>query len=114
MNALVPVGIVVAGFVGTLIRVTVAGLGTDFHRQIYGTLAVNIAGSFLLARMANSTGDSSLILGIGAIGALTTFSTFISQVERLGRETTWEKAAAYVLASVILGVTAALIGLAVA
>ena len=98
--------------IGTLLRVVITGLDTHFNRQIYGTLAVNVAGSFLLGVLTGSDGDLALVTAIGGLGALTTFSTFISQVERLARTETVEKAAAYVLASVILGVTAALFGLA--
>lgn len=113
MSALVPLGVVAAGLIGTLIRMAVAGLDREFNRRLYGTLAVNIAGSFLLGRFSGSTDDLAIIVAVGGVGALTTFSTFISQVERIARESTAEKAATYVLASVILGVIAALIGLAI-
>lgn len=112
MSGFVLVGIAIAGALGTLLRVALTGLDAQFYRQLYGTLTVNVAGSFLLAVFADQTGDSTVVLGVGGLGALTTFSTFVAHVERLVREESAEKAAAYVLASVILGVTAALIGLA--
>lgn len=113
MTVLLPVGVLIAGMIGTLLRAVVTGLDANFSRQLVATLSVNVAGSFLLGILTGSDGDLALVTAIGGIGALTTFSTFVSQVERLARTATVEKAAAYVLASVILGVTAALIGLAI-
>ena len=114
MSILIPVGILVAGAIGTLLRAVVTDIDGDFDRQVIGTLAVNVVGSFLLGLLSGSGGDLAVIAAVGGLGSLTTFSTFISQVESMYRETTMEKAATYVLISVIAGVVAALIGIAVA
>ena len=77
---------------------------------VWGTLAVNVAGSFVLG--AVGTGDP--LLGAGFCGALTTYSTFGAETVALARggRRTW--AAANVAANVCLGLAAARIGQAVA
>lgn len=116
MNTLlvVALGVLIAGAIGTLLRVVITDLDARFNRQLVGTLLVNVVGSFLLGLLSASDGNLAVVTTIGGLGALTTFSTFVSQVECINRESTAEKAAAYVLASVILGVAAALVGIALA
>ncbi len=109
---IVPLGIIVAGALGTLLRVVVTNLDAAFNRQLVGTLLVNVVGSFLLALLSASNTDLAIVAAIGGLGALTTFSTFIAQVEGISRKTNTEIAGAYVLASIILGVAGALLGLA--
>ncbi len=82
----------IAGFFGAISRYLVSGL---IHRSTgtllpYGTLAVNIIGSFLLAFIMEFSSRSSLIsdearifLGIGFLGAFTTFSSFSYETLRL-------------------------------
>ena len=110
----IAIGVFAAGAVGTLLRVLATNLDGSFRRQLYGTFAVNIVGSFFLGLLSASDGNAAIIVGVGGLGALTTFSTFISQVERLNREKTAAAAATYVIASVVLGVTSALVGIALA
>lgn len=107
------VGVLIAGALGTALRVLVADPDAVFSRQVMGTLVVNVVGSFALGVISALDGNTALIIGVGGLGAFTTFSTFISQVEQLNREAKGEQAFAYVLASVILGVSAALLGLAI-
>ena len=107
-------GVIVAGAVGTLMLVLATNLEGSFRRKLVGTFAVNVVGSFLLGLLSASESNTALIIGIGGLGALTTFSTFISQVERLNRDESATTAAMYVMASVIVGVTAALVGIAIA
>jgi CrcB protein len=76
-----------------------------------GTLAVNVAGSFLLGVLsavapAVSPAVATLV-GVGFCGALTTWSTFAFQTLDLGSR--WW-AAANVTATLVLGLGAALLG----
>lgn len=84
-----------------------------------GTLAVNIAGSFLMGIAAVWLAQRGLMraapfMTVGFLGAFTTFSTFSFDALAL-----WERghsswAAAYVAASVILSLTAVVAGVALA
>lgn len=79
----------------------------------WGTFAVNIAGSFLLAVLVGlDIGETvSQILGVGFSGALTTYSTFGFEVLREGR-TRLRVGVTYALASLAVGLLAAYAGLA--
>ena len=78
----------------------------------WGTFAVNVAGSFVLALLlglqVNQT--ASQILGLGFCGALTTYSTFGFEVLREGR-TRLSVGVAYALSSLAVGLLAAYAGL---
>ena len=86
------VGVLIAGALGTAVRVLLTDLDAAFSRQVVGTLAVNVVGSFALGVLSAFDGNTALIIGVGGLGALTTFSTFISQVERINREAKGEQA----------------------
>lgn len=87
----------------------------------YGTLTVNILGSFaigvlhvlLVERSAASPIVHSL-LTIGLLGSFTTFSTLSLEILQLIRGGYSSVALAYVAASVILGLLAAWVGLTLA
>jgi len=80
------------------------------------TLLVNIVGSLLLGlylarRQRAITRRWSLYLwAIGALGSFTTFSTFSVEVFRLVDLGEFPLAASYVVASIFLGLSAALLG----
>lgn len=76
----------------------------------YGTLAVNLAGCFILGALAGLAedklllgADARLLLMIGFCGAFTTFSTFIFETDNLLREGEWLAAFLNVTVSVVLG-----------
>mgnify|MGYP000215080001 CR=1 FL=1 len=50
-----------------------------------GTLSVNVLGSFALGLLtfAGVTGDAALLVGVGACGSFTTFSSFSFETVRL-------------------------------
>lgn len=92
-------------------------LGPNFP---WGTLAVNIIGSFAMGVMivwlsSREPASPALraFLTVGLLGAFTTFSTFSLDVITLYRDRTAMIAGAYLLASVILSVCALLGGLAI-
>ncbi|MGZ0217542.1 MAG: fluoride efflux transporter FluC, partial [Acidimicrobiales bacterium] len=74
------------------------------------TLLVNIIGAFLLAAFVDSQSGSDVAVGVGGIGALTTFSTVVDDLGEL-----WairrSRAVAYGVATIVLGVGAAWLGL---
>lgn len=83
----------------------------------WGTLLVNTAGSLLLGgflsaweRMAWSP-DVRALVAVGFLGAFTTFSTFSFETLALAQRGEWVRAAAYVLASVTLGLLGVAVGL---
>jgi CrcB protein len=86
----------------------------------WGTLAINVVGSFLigvfavvlLGNMSERVQGLYLLFGTGFCGGLTTFSTFEWELLRLVRERAYAAAAAYVVASVMLGLLAVLAGAA--
>lgn len=84
----------------------------------FGTLAVNVIGSFALAFLFVETVERltlppALRAGIltGGIGAFTTFSTFIVETITLLEEGETVKALVYLAASVALGLIAAFAGI---
>jgi CrcB protein len=108
MPAVVLVG--AAGLAGVLARygITKATMGTD--ALIWSTVAINVAGSFLLGLLVASgwfSRDAREAIGVGFLGGFTTFSTFSVQIVTEtdgGRPGT---AAAYLLVSVVGGIAAA-------
>ena len=98
------------GAAGALARYGVASAIGERSFPI-GTLAINVVGAFLLGALLAS-GASSMVrtaVGVGFLGAFTTFSTFAVEARDLDRSA----AAVYVVASVVLGIAAATAGRAV-
>ncbi|MEW5964419.1 MAG: fluoride efflux transporter CrcB [Pseudomonadota bacterium] len=87
----------------------------------WGTLFVNVLGSFLIGLFAAMTGpDGRLIVGaemrqfvmIGILGGFTTFSSFSLQTLNLVQDGEWLYASANVLGSVVLCLFAVWVGYA--
>ncbi len=121
MNEIVAIGL--GGAVGAMARHGVAHacnilFGTNFP---YGTLIVNVAGSFLIGIIFVLLVERALlppvwrsILIVGFLGAFTTFSTFSLQTLALFEEGRAGAALVYVGSSVIICVLAAALGLVLA
>ena len=84
----------------------------------YGTLVVNVLGSFLMgvliegSALARTIGPQlRLFLAVGILGAFTTFSTFSLDVAALYERGRFAPVAGYVLASVICSVGALFAGM---
>jgi CrcB protein len=78
----------------------------------YGTLVVNLSGSFLLGLvtgLALST-DAALIVGTAAIGTYTTFSTWMFETDRLAESGALRAAAVNLAVSIVFGVALAALG----
>ncbi|OZG74071.1 camphor resistance protein CrcB [Hahella sp. CCB-MM4] len=108
------------GAVGAIGRYLVVALATNYfgNRFPWGTLLVNLIGSFLLGAafvivLEKLQGHAELrsLIMVGFLGAFTTFSTFSLEVFSLFHSGHVFSAMAYVLMSVILCVLAS--GLAV-
>lgn len=72
------------GAIGALCRHYLAGA---VQREAFplGTFTVNVIGSFVLGLLtfAGVTGDAALLIGVGACGSFTTFSSFAVETVRL-------------------------------
>ena len=81
----------------------------------WATLGINVLGSFLLGVLVQAApgrldDDVRVALGVGFLGAFTTFSTFSYETVALVRDGRATTAAIYVLASVVVGIGAAAVG----
>jgi CrcB protein len=76
----------------------------------WGTLLVNVSGSAALALLAGAGPTTMTVIGSGALGAYTTFSTFAVEVDTLARRAVG-LAIAYGTLTVVLCVGAAWLAL---
>ncbi|WAJ31442.1 fluoride efflux transporter CrcB [Jiella sp. R10] len=87
----------------------------------WGTLFVNLLGSFLMgivvevvARRFDASNELRLLLGTGVLGGFTTFSSFTLDAAMLAERGELALAFFYVAGSVLLGLAALFAGLALA
>jgi CrcB protein len=82
----------------------------------WGTLTVNVAGSFVLGLLTGLPASAAVtaLLGTGFCGALTTYSTFSYDTLQLARAGARFHALMNVLVSVVAGLGAAAVGLLLA
>ena len=109
------------GFLGANVRYVVSGWaaekwGASFP---YGTLLINVSGSFILGVfLAAVTGRLAidprwrLFFAVGFVGAYTTFSTYTYESMQLVLAGGWWPGLLNLLASNALGLAAALLGIA--
>lgn len=90
-------------------------LGAGFP---WGTLAINVTGSFLIGVIATLLGERltvgpewRLVLVVGVLGGYTTFSSFSLEAVVLFEAGRWLAGIAYILGSVLLGVAACVLGI---
>jgi CrcB protein len=79
----------------------------------YGILVVNITGSFLLGLLSNVTAPTFTVVGVGGLGAYTTFSSFARDVVALAERPQRVATVGYVVASCAGSVAAAALGVAI-
>lgn len=92
------------------------------HAFPYGTLAVNLLGCFIIGVMGTWTlqrtswisEDLRFLVGIGFIGAFTTFSTYILEAVHLHETGRTPVALLYLVGSVMGGWLAVVLGIALA
>jgi CrcB protein len=125
MNRLWPLVLVgVGGFLGANARYLSARWLDSLvgGRFPLGTFLVNISGSFLLgllggllaARLVPQSDSLRLALGVGFLGAFTTFSTFEFESHALLEDGIWWTAVANLVLSVVVGLIAVRAGLVLA
>ena len=106
--------IAIAGAAGASARYGV-GNAVGVRTFPWATLGINVVGSFLLGLLLQAApgrldDDVRVALGVGFLGAFTTFSTFGYETVAMLREGRTSTAALYVAASVVLGIGAAAAG----
>jgi CrcB protein len=117
MSPLIWLGVTATGGLGAVLRFVVDGgvsarTGRGFP---YGTLAVNLSGAVLLGLLTGLSLNpaAALVIGTGAVGAYTTFSTWMFETQRLGEDRQVGRLVANIVLSVLAGLLAAAIGEAI-
>jgi CrcB protein len=101
-----------AGAAGALSRYAI-GLAIGVRSFPWATLGINVTGSFVFGLVLTTAAErrwSTTVttpLVVGFLGAYTTFSTFSFEAYLLARTNRAGTAAAYIAASVVLGLLAA-------
>jgi CrcB protein len=113
MSVALVLGIGVIGGAGAIARFLLDGAVSERAggRFPWGTLAVNVSGSFLLGVVAGAVeGDTYRLLATGLLGAYTTFSTWMLESHRLGEDGRLRLGAANFALSLAVGIVAVWIG----
>jgi CrcB protein len=107
------------GFFGAIARfgVSKASVMLLGNRIPYGTLVVNVLGSFLLGLIYTLSVEKLAVsenlrffIAVGFLGAFTTFSTFSVETLHLIEDGSYIPAFAYLAGNLLLGLAAALLG----
>ena len=105
--------IALGGALGSVLRFFLSGAVASHFGETFpwGTLIVNVSGSFVIGFIASLTGpegrwfasgETRMFLMTGICGGYTTFSSFSLQTLNLVRDGDWLRASAHILGSVIL------------
>ena len=113
--------VAVGGALGAISRYAVdRAINDAFGTTVLGTFAANISGSFLLgmlvallAARAGLPEEVRLFAAVGFLGSYTTFSTLTVASVQFAAGGDWTRAALNIVGSVVVGVIAALAGIAV-
>ena len=113
-TALVWSGVMVIGGIASVARFLVE---REVGRRTYdlfplGTMVVNVTGSFALGLISalDVGSTATLLVGTAAVGAYTTFSTWVFETQRLTEERQLLRATGNVVISLLLGLTVAALG----
>jgi fluoride exporter len=114
LTVLVWLAVGLVGGCGAIARFALDGavagrLGRGFP---FGTLAVNVLGSFVLGALVGAAldADAYRVSGTGLIGAFTTFSTWALESHRLGEDGRLRLGVLNFVVSLVLGMSAAWVG----
>ena len=106
--------VAMGGALGSMMRYSFTLLANLFSLSaLWGTLAANVCGAFLIGWAASALQGSSwmIFMTVGVCGGFTTFSTFSSQTLRLLENGQYALALGYALGSVVLSVFFVFLGL---
>jgi len=99
----------IAAAAGTLIRWHLSR--SNLGGRHAGTLVVNVVAAFVLGVLIGSSAETVTIVGVGHLGALSTFSTVVAEAtDDAGRGSRID-AVVYVAVTIVGGVGAALLGI---
>ena len=121
MNLSILLAVGIGGFIGAILRFTISGFIQNSTNILFpfGTLFVNILGSFLIGFMflyfqeINLSAHQKALVITGLLGALTTFSTFSLETLLMIQENLWAKALSSIGLNVILCLIATYLGMMV-
>lgn len=118
MNSTTLLAVALGGALGAsgryVLSSTIQGLLGD--RFPWGTMGVNLLGSFLLGLLFAAVQREAFppefqaLLAVGVLGSFTTFSTFSLETLSLLHEGAWGRALIYALGSLFLGLAAVALG----
>lgn len=110
---MIALAFVAAAAVATLLRVLIT-TGQQRGDIPWRTLAVNVAGAFLLGLIITSRWwDNPVVATSAALGSLTTFSTVVAETASLIDDGHKARAIAYLGVTVVVGIAAAWFGLSI-
>lgn len=114
MTALTWVGVAIVGGLGAVARLLVEGwVGSRVGRKFpVGIFVVNVSGAFVLGLLDGLalSGNAMVVAGTAAIGAYTTFSTWMLDTHRLAEEGQYLGAAVNIVLSAAVGFAAVALG----
>ena len=84
------------------------------HWMPLETLLINVSGSFVLGLVLHSDNNWKLLIGTGFAGAFTTWSTLAVEAQSFIHTKSHSKAFIYLLLTLVLGVSAAALGVKLA
>jgi len=110
----------VGGFVGAILRFILTGWGNSLLQNDFpaGTFLVNVIGCLCLGAIYGAASEFAaspnlkLFLATGLLGALTTFSTFSLETIGLMQNNELQKALLNIIGSMIVGIAAGYVGIA--
>jgi CrcB protein len=110
----------IGGFFGAISRFLISILATNTlgNSFAYGTLSVNIMGSFLIGILAmyfeqNIAPEYKALFITGFLGALTTFSTFSLETTVMIQQSHYIKATINIFSNLLFSVGATIVGMSV-
>ena len=110
--------VAIGSAVGGVARYLIGSGMQRFSTFPWGTLVVNVTGSFIIGWFARYAVAHSVrpeirgLIAIGICGGFTTFSAFSYESMALLREGQWLRAGAYIAGSVVLSLLAVFAGMA--
>jgi CrcB protein len=108
------VAFVAAAAAGALTRMEVGRRWNQHEGLAIGTLVVNVTGSFVLGLLSGLAPPAVTVIGVGGLGAYTTFSSFARDAIALAAQRRVGLAGLYLMLTCVLGIGAAALGVAIA